>query len=820
MHRSGTSLTTGILNALGVSLSEDLMPPTEHNAKGYFESVSIANIHDNILRTLGSAWDASTSERPFPDRWWALPAVQPYKQQLKDLVRREVAAVPEIWGFKDPRTSRLLPLWNEIVAELELDARFVLVVRHPRDVASSLRKRDGMDGTLAEQLWLEHTVDALIHGKDRLKAIVEYTRWFENPIGEAEYMISGLGLPMPPREKLQAVIAELVSEDLRHNKTQQAACLLPFSRELYEALTARDLGQIEMLAQLFDVSRAYTSKVFDRQKHRIAPPAAAVAPAVAQLSPAELARRIDWREDVSPDEVRVYLGAPNPQFRRLANLALAKTAIRNALDYAGATAAAEDYRVQDTLEVIKGLNSMADCDTVYAEALKQLGLQAVAGGQIDTGVGMLQETMLRASITGQARDPRSKKAFRYTHDAEIDRALERAASHFAPPAFPAAPSNPLRLTILCTKLIDQDGPSIVTLKRAQIFRDLGFDVRLVSTGLGGTHGADSAIGQEFLRTGIPWHQIPKGKTSAQVASLVEYFNANPADIAVYMASTSDTAAKMMGCIGAAPVQSWDNRALEPLAGRYDLINQSLSPKQELHTAWPGRARYTGPYVAIADEIDAAEPLSRRLLGVPDDAVLLATFGRVEKCANCDYLEPMATVLAQEPNAWLLIAGPDNDERWDVMRAYFDRCGVTPRVKYLGNRQADGPRLLKSVDLYCDSYPWPGGQSLLDAMQAGLPIAAMRRVTDTDLDPVGESATTSVAQTLLDGVVELAPAGDRDAYVALIRKYVADPELRAQAGARTREKAVRDCSMRESTKRYADLLRELVEVKAGITAAAS
>lgn len=268
MHRSGTSLTTGILNELGVSLSEDLMPATQHNAKGYFESVSIAAIHDNILRALGSGWNASTSEKPFPDSWWTLQSIAPYKAQLVALVKRELAAVPGIWGFKDPRTARLLPLWNDIIAELGLDARFVLVVRHPLDVAQSLRKRDGMDAALAEQLWLEHTVDALIHGKGRLKAIVEYTRWFDDPVAEATYMIEALELPMPSRERLQQAIAALVSEELRHNKSARSACLLPYARELYEALVARNQGQVDMLAQLFEISRSYTNKVIAGQARR------------------------------------------------------------------------------------------------------------------------------------------------------------------------------------------------------------------------------------------------------------------------------------------------------------------------------------------------------------------------------------------------------------------------------------------------------------------------------------------------------------------------------------------------------------------------
>ena len=38
MHRSGSSVVAGILSFLGVNMGEDLLPPTEHNPKGYYEN--------------------------------------------------------------------------------------------------------------------------------------------------------------------------------------------------------------------------------------------------------------------------------------------------------------------------------------------------------------------------------------------------------------------------------------------------------------------------------------------------------------------------------------------------------------------------------------------------------------------------------------------------------------------------------------------------------------------------------------------------------------------------------------------------------------
>ena len=79
MHRSGTSLTTNVLSELGVSLSEDLMPATHENARGYFESQTISFLQDRILASFGLAWDTPTSMRALPPEWWKSPSITPLR---------------------------------------------------------------------------------------------------------------------------------------------------------------------------------------------------------------------------------------------------------------------------------------------------------------------------------------------------------------------------------------------------------------------------------------------------------------------------------------------------------------------------------------------------------------------------------------------------------------------------------------------------------------------------------------------------------------------------------------------------------------------
>jgi len=237
------------------------MPATRANAIGYFESVGITAIHDELLEALGTNWHGSETFKPFPQQWWLSPAAAPFKERLKAVVADEVARVPGLWGFKDPRTSRLLPMWNDIFAELQLEPRYVLVGRHPLDVAKSLQARDGLLPLYGELLWLEHTADAVAHAKPHLRAIVEYSRWFDDPVGEAEYLVSALGFEMPARSVLEDVVARYVAGDLRHHVSAGENFALPYSRDMYRALRARDDASLRMLAELFHVSSGFTSRV-------------------------------------------------------------------------------------------------------------------------------------------------------------------------------------------------------------------------------------------------------------------------------------------------------------------------------------------------------------------------------------------------------------------------------------------------------------------------------------------------------------------------------------------------------------------------------
>lgn len=524
----------------------------------------------------------------------------------------------------------------------------------------------------------------------------------------------------------------------------------------------------------------------------------------------DLVKAIDDLADVSEADVAAFTASDDAAVRQLARAAYARSAIRRALQACGDLAREQRYGEQSTLKAIQTLAGVSDWDEPYVETLKQLGLQAAANGQVEPAMRYLQEAVFRGFVAGQRRNARSRSAMRYALDREIDAAIEHVATLFAPPRFGTL-SEPLKLTALCSALADEDGPSVMTSKQVECFKDEGFDVRLVSTETGSSAG--SRMAAHVASLGIPFSAAPRGSWDERIRWLLTYFNEHPADVVVYMTSAQDCLARLAACIRLAPVQVWDVRALEPQVGKFELMHNALSPEQETKTRWPGISRYTHPVVAMAEEVDAAAPFTRAELGVPQTAVLLGTFGRIEKANTNVYLSATAAILRENGNARLLLAGPDSTNALAEMMNSYAVHGVADRVHYLGRRQSDGPRLVKTLDLYCDTHPWPGGQSLMDAMQAGVPIVAMKRAIDPNLDPTGTGATTSVADIVLSGTVPLAEAGDVTGYVRIAKAYIEDGALRAADGAKLHHKASTQYSIRHQTHLYAGLIRQAVEAVA-------
>ena len=88
MHRSGTSALTRVLNLLGASLGDDLMPPGDDNPLGFWEHLGIVSVHEALLVALERRWD---DPRPMPDDWLESEPAREAGEAIAAILRRDAA---------------------------------------------------------------------------------------------------------------------------------------------------------------------------------------------------------------------------------------------------------------------------------------------------------------------------------------------------------------------------------------------------------------------------------------------------------------------------------------------------------------------------------------------------------------------------------------------------------------------------------------------------------------------------------------------------------------------------------------------------------
>jgi hypothetical protein len=236
MHRSGTSLLTNLLTVLGVDVGTNLLAANQGNEAGYWENESIYRTQDALLNFIAKDWGAYGFAYPFAIDWTRLPEMRDFQERLTAIVRAEIARAKGIWGFKDPRTCRLLPIWKQIFTELDLEPLYVLAIRSPAVVVESLLKLYPLDALHGELVWLLYYLDAIRDAGEELRIVVDYDRWFTEPLAQAKAVATALELAWPIDESdLVARLTQTIRPDLRRSKARRP-CALPFVTKTHEAL--------------------------------------------------------------------------------------------------------------------------------------------------------------------------------------------------------------------------------------------------------------------------------------------------------------------------------------------------------------------------------------------------------------------------------------------------------------------------------------------------------------------------------------------------------------------------------------------------------
>lgn len=211
-HRSGTSAVTLALRELGIYLGpeQDIFQADSFNEDGNLENIRISQLNQQLSAEFevdGTSTGSVTGD------WLARPGIE----GLVDSAAKFLASYfqgHDFWGWKDPRTTLLLPVYLEMFKRMGVRPHFVMPVRHPFDVAKSMERRDGVSQNVAVGLWIHFVLTALHDLEPRDLTVFSYESFLTVPRRCLEPALHELKLSKS--EEAWAGVRKVVRADLNH----------------------------------------------------------------------------------------------------------------------------------------------------------------------------------------------------------------------------------------------------------------------------------------------------------------------------------------------------------------------------------------------------------------------------------------------------------------------------------------------------------------------------------------------------------------------------------------------------------------------------
>jgi hypothetical protein len=213
MHRSGTSMCTGITHGLGIDIAKNATNYAgEDNRNGYFEDLDLARQQDNFLKLLNSHWADTSDISPvlFSQHKTAITS------DIESYLFREFENTDTL-AIKDPRVCRLLPLWLSAATNLDIQVKAIILYRHPSEVSQSLNRRDGMPSLQSELLWLSHYI-AATKNTEHIDSCTLFFDEISNQQDSVSDALDKLGITVNSSKRIgntvdQSLINHIVSDD-------------------------------------------------------------------------------------------------------------------------------------------------------------------------------------------------------------------------------------------------------------------------------------------------------------------------------------------------------------------------------------------------------------------------------------------------------------------------------------------------------------------------------------------------------------------------------------------------------------------------------
>ncbi len=151
MYRSGTSAFARARHLCGAALPQrGAAAKLGLNPKGFWETEAVTDLDVRFMEVLGGDWNRVAFE---PPEQGAL--VEQFLESAGEVLASEYRDAPLIL-IKDPRICVLAKLWDRALRARAYRPAYVVVVRHPLEVAGSIATQGDMPVAEGLALWLNY----------------------------------------------------------------------------------------------------------------------------------------------------------------------------------------------------------------------------------------------------------------------------------------------------------------------------------------------------------------------------------------------------------------------------------------------------------------------------------------------------------------------------------------------------------------------------------------------------------------------------------------------------------------------------------------
>ena len=225
-------------------------------------------LQTQLLEAAGSSWQASQA---LPERWFQSDQACTAVAGLSQALGSSLASGGRLRVLHQPGLERLLPLWQQALAALSLEQAYLLVLRHPLEVAEQLRRELGWSRDRALLVWLQSTLAMEAPTRNQRRVVIEQEQLLWDADGALSQLEQGLGLQLPERNHERLLRWEQERPEAQPSSPQltaspQGSPLLQMALELHAWLQAEARQQIRqrLLPEVIREQLAWAEALYGR----------------------------------------------------------------------------------------------------------------------------------------------------------------------------------------------------------------------------------------------------------------------------------------------------------------------------------------------------------------------------------------------------------------------------------------------------------------------------------------------------------------------------------------------------------------------------